>query len=261
MDNEKSTRYWDTHAHYDDGRFDEDREAVIASLKENGVGTVINAGCDVETTNAAIALAEKYDFFYATAGFHPGNADKVNDEAKDMAWLRSVLSHPKVVALGEIGLDYHYDEPSRECQQRVFEMQLCLAEELDVPVVIHDRDAHGDVMEAIFRHPKVRGVFHSFSGSPEMAKELIKRGWYISFSGVVTFKNAAKLPECAAIVPEDRFFIETDAPYLAPHPYRGKRNDSTLLTYTAERIAEIRDMTVEDVIRVSAENASRFFGI
>ncbi|MBQ9116737.1 MAG: TatD family hydrolase [Clostridia bacterium] len=249
----------DSHAHYDDGRFDEDREAVIASLNQNGVGWVINAGCDVETTAAAVALAEKYDFFYATAGFHPGNAHKVTDLEVSMNWLRNALSHPKVVALGEIGLDYHYDEPSREKQAEVFEAQLCLAEELGVPVVIHDREAHGDIMDAVLRHPDVRGVFHSFSGSPEMAKELIKRGWYISFSGVVTFKNAAKLPEVAARVPEDRFLIETDAPYLAPHPHRGKRNDSTLMAYTAERIAEIRDLTPDEVRRISAENARRLY--
>ncbi len=249
----------DSHAHYDDRRFDEDREAVIASLRENGVGAVIDAGCDFKTTAAAVALAEKYDFFYATAGFHPGNADQVTDGEAAMAWLRDTLSHPKVVALGEIGLDYHYDEPSREKQQEVFEMQLRLAEELGVPVVIHDRDAHGDVMDAVRRYPTVRGVFHSFSGSPEMAKELIKLGWYISFSGVVTFKNAAKLPEVAAIVPEDRFLIVSDCPYLAPHPHRGKRNDSTLMAYTAERIAEIRDITPDEVRRLSAENTRRLF--
>ena len=249
----------DSHAHYDDRRFDEDREAVVASLIEKGVGAVIDAGCDFDTTAAAIALAEKYGFFYATAGFHPGNADQVVDAEAAMSWLRTALSHPKVVALGEIGLDYHYDEPSREKQQEVFELQLCLAEELNVPVVIHDRDAHGDVMDAVRRHPKVRGVFHSFSGSPEMAKELIKLGWYISFSGVVTFKNAAKLPEVAAIVPADRFLIETDCPYLAPHPFRGQRNDSTLMAYTAERIAEIRDITPDEVRRLSAENTKRLF--
>ena len=249
----------DSHAHYDDRRFDEDREEVIASLCEKGVGAVVDAGCDFDTTAAAIALAEKYDLFYATAGFHPGNADQVVDPEAAMAWLREALSHPKVVALGEIGLDYHYDEPSREKQQEVFELQLSLAEELNVPVVIHDRDAHGDVMDAVRRHPKAHGVFHSFSGSPEMAKELIKLGWYISFSGVVTFKNAAKLPEVAAIVPEDRFLIETDCPYLAPHPFRGQRNDSTLMAYTAERIAEIRDITADEVRRLSAENTKRLF--
>ncbi|MBR2460688.1 MAG: TatD family hydrolase [Clostridia bacterium] len=249
----------DSHAHYDDSRFDADRDAVIDSLTANGVGAVINAGCDVETTDAAIALAEKYGFFYATAGFHPGNADKVTDCAETTAWLKGALAHPKVVALGEIGLDYHYDEPSKTQQASVLEMQLCIAEELGVSVVIHDREAHGDIMDAIRRHPSVRGVFHSFSGSPEMARELIRRGWYISFSGVVTFKNAAKLPEVAAIVPEDRFLIETDAPYLAPHPHRGKRNDSTLMAYTAERIAEIRNLTADDVRRISAENARAVF--
>jgi TatD DNase family protein len=165
------------------------------------------------------------------------------------------------VALGGIGLDYHYDEPSREKQQEVFEMQLCLAEELGVPVVIHDRDAHRDVMDAVRRHPKVKGVFHSFSGSPEMAKELIKLGWYISFSGVVTFKNAAKLPEVAAIVPEDRFLIETDCPYLAPVPKRGERNTSFNLIHIVNEIAALRGVSPEIITEQSFNNAKTLFGV
>lgn len=250
---------FDTHAHYDDARFDEDRDGVIASLRKGGVGAVVDIGCSFDSIPKALALAEKYDFIYASVGLHPNDAQAADDTAGTVEMLKRHLENPKVLAIGEIGLDYHWDEPSREVQKKWFEIQLCLAEETGYPVIIHDRDAHGDTMEIIRKHPKVTGIFHSFSGSPEMAKELVDRGYYISFSGVLTFKNAAKLPEVAKAVPTDRMLIETDCPYLAPHPYRGKRNDSTLMRYTAEKLAEIKGMTYGEVCDITFENAKRVY--
>ena len=252
---------FDTHAHYDDSRFDEDREALIASLPENGVGAVVDIGCSFDTIPKAVALAEKYDFFYASVGLHPNDAQAAEDNPDTLNMLRGYLKHPKVVAIGEIGLDYHWDEPSREVQKKWFEIQLSLAEETGYPVIIHDRDAHGDTMEIIRKYPNVKGIFHSFSGSPEMAEELVKRGYYISFSGVLTFKNAAKLPEVAKTVPLDRMLVETDCPYLAPHPCRGQRNSSILMRYTAEKLAEIKGMTYDEICDITFENAKRVYRI
>lgn len=250
---------FDTHAHYDDSRFDEDREALIASLPENGVGAVVDIGCSFDTIPKAVALAEKYHFFYASVGLHPNDAQAAEDNPDTLKMLREYLDHPKVVAIGEIGLDYHWDEPSREVQKKWFEIQLSLAEETGYPVIIHDRDAHGDTMEIIRKYPNVKGIFHSFSGSPEMAEELVKRGYYISFSGVLTFKNAAKLPEVAKTVPLDRMLVETDCPYLAPHPCRGQRNSSVLMRYTAEKLAEIKGMTYDEICDITFENAKRVY--
>ncbi len=252
---------FDSHAHYDDARFDEDRDRVISSLRQNGVGWVIDAGCDVQSSEAAIALAERYGGFYAACGFHPNNTDGISDEDAAIGWLREILKHPKAVALGEIGLDYHYPDTDKATQRRWLELQLSLAEELELPVVIHARDAHGDIMDAVRAHPAVRGVFHCFSGSPEMAKELIRRGWYISVSGVVTYKNAEKLPEVAALVPDDRLLIETDSPYLTPAPNRRERNDSVHMRLTAERVAAIRGISYERVCEMTAQNAAGLFGI
>ena len=257
----KDTRglLFDTHAHYDDERFTEDRDALIASLPENGVGAVVDIGCSFDTIPKAVALAEKYSFFYASVGLHPNDAQAAENNPDTLEILKGYLKHPKVVALGEIGLDYHWDEPSREVQKKWFEVQLSLAEETGYPVIIHDRDAHGDTMEIIRKFPKVTGIFHSFSGSPEMAEELVKRGYYISFSGVLTFKNAAKLPEVAKIVPADRMLVETDCPYLAPHPHRGKRNDSILMRHTAEKLAEIKGISYEEVCKITFENAKKVY--
>ncbi len=254
-------KLFDTHAHYDDARFDSDRDDVLSSLPENGIAYAVDVGCSLDSLEKAVSLAEKYDFIYASAGIHPNDAQNAEDDPETLNILRKYLAHPKNVALGEIGLDYYWQEPSREIQKKWFELQLCLAEELAKPVIIHDREAHGDCMEIVRRHPNVKGVFHSYSGSPEMAEELIKRGWYISFSGVLTFKNAAKLPEVAKIVPEDKMLLETDCPYLAPVPFRGKRNDSVMMKKTAEKLAEIRGVSYEDICRITTKNALAFYNL
>ncbi len=252
---------FDTHAHYDDARFDEDRDEFVSSLPENGVDFIVDVGCSFDSVPKAAALAEKYGFIYCTAGFHPNDAQNAENDSNSINFLKKYLAHPKNVALGEIGLDYHWDDVPREVQKKWFDIQLSLAEELDKPVIIHDREAHGDCMEIIRKHPNVKGVFHSYSGSPEMAEELIKLGWYISFSGVLTFKNAAKLPEVARIVPEERMLIETDCPYLAPVPFRGQRCDSVKMAKTAEKLAELRGLTYSDICRITTENAKRFYRI
>lgn len=254
---DKKGLLFDTHSHYDDEKFDYDRDAVLMSLEGNGVGYAVDVGCSFSSIPKAMSLAEKYEFMYFTAGLHPCDvldAEK-NGENETLDYLRSVLSHEKAVALGEIGLDYHWDDVPRDIQKKWFRMQLELAEEIDIPVVIHDREAHGDTMDILREYKNVKGIFHCFGGSPEMAAELIKNGWYISFSGVLTFKNAARLPEVAKIVPNDRMLLETDCPYLAPQPFRGKRNDSALMRYTAMRLAEIRGMTYDEVVKITEDNA------
>lgn len=250
---------FDTHAHYDDAKFDADREEVIASLRENGIGWVVDVGCSFESLPKAAALAEKYDFIYFSAGLHPNDAQRAEDNPDTINILKRYLSMPKNVALGEIGLDYHWDEPSRELQKKWFDIQLSLAEETGKPVIIHDREAHGDCLDAVLRHPGVTGIFHSYSGSAEMAAELVRLGWYISFSGVLTFKNAAKLPEVAKALPNERILLETDCPYLAPVPHRGERNDSRLMRHTAERLSELRGVSYEEICRLTTENARRVF--
>ena len=248
---------FDSHAHYDDAKFDEDRDALLTSLDERGVGYAVDVGCSFRSIPQAMDLAEKYDFIYFTAGFHPCDTQDAenNGENETLDYLRSVLSHEKCVGVGEIGLDYYWDDVPREIQKKWFGLQLDLARETGKPVVIHDRDAHGDTMDILREHKDVKGILHSFSGSPEMASELIKNGWYISFSGVLTFKNAARLPEVAKIVPLDRMLIETDCPYLAPHPFRGKRNDSSLMRYTAEKLAEIKGISYDEVVKITEQNA------
>ena len=248
---------FDAHAHYDDRRFDEDRDNILSSMPQNGVSYIVNASVDSATAKTAITYAEQYPFLYACAGFHPENLEGLPEDYLDQ--LTKLLSHPKVVALGEIGLDYHWDIP-RELQNRVFEEQLILARELDVPVVIHDREAHGDVMELVRKY-KPKGLMHCFSGSVEMLKEVMRLGMSISLGGTVTFKNARVPVEVAAAVPLDRLLLETDAPYLSPVPFRGKRNDSAKIAYTAQRIAEIRGMDAQELIDVTTENAKRLYGI
>ena len=256
---------FDTHAHYNDLRFNDEidggRDAVISALLSQNVRYIVNAGCSIESTRECIAMAEKYPSLYATAGIHPGEIKEDDDIEAVMEELRGLLAHEKVRALGEIGLDYHYDEPSREVQKKWFRRQLELAREMGVPVVIHDRDAHGDVMEILGEYPEVKGVFHSFSASGEIARQLVNKGWYISFSGVITFKNAARLAEIVPTVPLDRVMIETDAPYLAPVPYRGKINHSGLMEYTAARAAELYGITVEEFSDHAFQNSLKFFGI
>lgn len=248
---------FDAHAHYDDKWFDEDRDDLLSSMPGNGVCGIVNASVDLTTAHTAIAYAEKYDFMYACAGIHPENLEGLQDDYLEQ--LVELYKHPKVLAIGEIGLDYHWDIP-RDVQNRVFEEQLQLAKDLDAPVVIHDREAHGDVME-LLRKYRPKGLMHCYSGSVEMLKEVMKLEMYISLGGTVTFKNARVPVEVAAAVPLDRLLLETDAPYLSPVPFRGKRNDSTRIAHTALRIAEIRRMDAQELIDITTENAKRMYGI
>ena len=256
---------FDTHAHYYDDRFTEEysggRDEVLAALLTSNVKGIVNAGCSIASSRECIEIAERFDGVYATAGIHPGEIDPEWDIDTVMDELRGLLSHPKVRALGEIGLDYHYDEPPREVQKVWLRRQLELARETKMPVVIHDRDAHGDIMDILRDYPDVTGEVHSFSASAEIARQLVNKGWYISFSGVITFKNAARLAEIVPSVPLDRVMIETDAPYLAPVPFRGKTNHSGLMEYTAARAAELYGISTEEFCRHAFENACRFFKI
>lgn len=251
---------FDTHAHYDDEAFDADRAALLTAMPEKNVGLIVNPGCTVETSRQAVALAEQYDYIYAAVGIHPENCGDFTDSDIDI--LRQMAQHDKVVAIGEIGLDYYWAEnPPRDWQQRVLRAQMVLAEELNLPVIIHDRDAHADTLAIVKEFPHVRGVFHCYSGSVEDARTLLKMGWMLSFNGAITFKNARKAPEVIAEVPMARMMIETDSPYLTPVPYRGKRNDSGYVRLVAEKIAEIKGMTAEEVETITFENGKRFFGI
>lgn len=257
----KSAKLFDSHAHLDDERFDTDRDALIASLPDQGVGYVINAGADLASSRAGIALAERWPHVYAAVGVHPHEAKSLTDAG--IASLREMLAAPKAVALGEIGLDYHYDFSPRETQRYWFDRQLALAQETSKPVIIHSREATEDTLSIL--KPYVRdcvwGVVHAFSGSRETAEIVLGMGLMLGIGGTVTFKNAVKPVEVAANVPMDRLLIETDCPYLTPAPHRGKRNEPTYVRYVAERIAGIRGIPVEDVIRVTHENACRLFGI
>lgn len=251
---------FDTHAHYDDKRFDEDRDDILSGLFESRkVYAVVNCGCDLASSAKSLELAHKYKRVYAAVGIHPHEAASVTDA--DYAKIEAMLADEKAVALGEIGLDYHYDFSPRDVQKRVLEEQLLLAEKLGVPVIIHDREAHADCVEAVLRHPNVRGVFHSFSGSAETAKVLQKQGWYLSFSGPVTFKDARKTIEAVAATANDRLLVETDCPYLTPVPHRGKRNHSGYIKHIIEKIAEIRGESYDFIETLTRENAKRFFGI
>ena len=251
---------FDTHAHYDAEQFDADRDAVLSALPERGVGLVVNPGCDLPSSRAAVELAERYPFVYAAVGYHPENCAPY--APADLEVLRALAARPKVVAIGEIGLDYYWAEnPPREFQREVFRAQMALAEELDLPVIVHDRDAHADSLAVVKEFPHVRGVFHCFSGSAEMARELVKLGWMVSFTGVLTYKNARRAVEAAQAVPLDRLMVETDSPYMAPVPHRGKRNDSGYVRFTCQRLAEIKGIPFEDCERITTENGKRFFRI
>nr|WP_326215027.1 TatD family hydrolase [uncultured Oscillibacter sp.] len=251
---------FDTHAHYDSSAFHADREAVLAALPEAGVALVVDPGCDLPTSRAALALAEQFPHVYAAVGIHPEDCAGYTDA--DLDALRQLCRHDKAVAVGEIGLDYYWAEnPPREFQQQVFRRQLELALELDMPVIIHDREAHGDSLAIVKEYPGLRGVFHCFSGSPEMAAELLKRGWYLGFDGPITYKNAKRAPEVAAITPLDRILVETDSPYMTPVPFRGKRNDSRYLPYVLEKLAEWKGVTTEEMTDITFANGKRLFGI
>jgi len=251
---------FDTHAHYDAEQFDQDREAVLEALPERGISLVVNPGCDIPSSETAAALAARYPFLYAAVGIHPENCAGCGPA--QVGDLRELARRPKVVAIGEIGLDYYWEEnPSREHQQRVFRDQLALAEELDLPVIVHDREAHADSLAIVRQFPRVRGVFHCFSGSAEMARELVKLGWMISFTGVLTYRNARRAVEAADAVPLERLMIETDSPYMAPVPHRGVRNDSGYVRYICEKLAEIKGVSYEECARITLENGKRFFSI
>ena len=251
--------YFDTHAHYDDKAFDEDRDSLLAALPEGSVTLVIDPGCDIKSSRAAIELAARYEHVYAAVGIHPEELGDFTEE--NHGEIARLAGDGKCVAIGEIGLDYYWDDTHKAEQKELFRRQIELALELSKPVIVHDREAHGDSLELVGRYPELRGVFHCFSGSAEMAKELLRRGWYLGFDGPVTYKNARKALEVLELCPMDRLLLETDSPYLSPVPMRGKRNDSRNLKYIAEKIAEVKGCTAEDVARAAYENGCRLFGI
>lgn len=251
---------FDTHAHYNDDAFDQNRKGLLDALPDAGVGAVVIPGVDVESSRSALALAESRPWLFAAAGIHP--EDCAGCTAADFSAIRDLCREKKVVAIGEIGLDYYWAEnPPKEFQQMVFRRQLELALELELPVIVHDREAHQDSLSIVREFPQVRGVFHCYSGSLEDAKTLVKLGWSLSFTGVVTFKNARKALEVAAAIPADRLMLETDSPYLAPEPNRGKRNDSRNLVYIRDKIAALRGISPQELEEQTTRNALNFFGI
>ena len=249
---------FDTHAHMDDRAFDMDREELLASLPEKGIRLLMNPGCSLESSRNAVALANRYDYIYAAVGSHPDAADEVDAGVLE-EYRKLCTENPKVKAIGEIGLDCHYEDIPREIQLKAFRAQMELARELDLPVIVHEREAHEDGMKVVEEFPTVTGVFHCYSGSAEMAKWLVSRGWYIGFTGVLTFKNARKALEVAASIPLERIVLETDCPYMSPEPFRGKRNDPGKLYRMAERLAELRGLTVEEIHQITTENGKRLY--
>lgn len=251
---------FDTHAHMDDRAFGEDREVLLARLPEQGIGLLMNPGCSLASSRDAVALAARYDYIYAAVGSHPDAADEVTPTVLD-EYRMLCKRNPKVRAIGEIGLDYHYEDVPRQRQQEAFRAQMGLAAELTLPVIVHEREAHEDGMRIVEEFPSVKGVFHCYSGSAEMAKWLVSRGWYIGFTGVLTFKNARKAVEAAASIPLDRIVLETDCPYMSPEPFRGRRNDPGRLYRMAEALAQIRDLPVEKIHEITMENGKRLYRI
>ena len=250
---------FDTHAHYDSGAFNADRFEILASMPEKNVWLIVDPGCDLLSSRDAIALAEKYDFVYAAVGWHPEDIDKLSEEA--FAELKKLAEHPKCVAVGEIGLDYYWDAEHKDEQKALFIRQIELALRLNKPVIVHDREAHGDCFDIVCRYPELRGVFHCYSGSAEMAAELLKRGWYLGFDGPITYKNARRSIEVLEMCPLDRMVIETDSPYLTPVPNRGKRNDSSNLKYVIEKIAEVKGVSPGEIERATFENGKRLYAL
>lgn len=252
---------FDTHAHYDDEAFDEDRDEVLTSLRKRGVGTVVNVGASMEGSRRSVSLSEEYGFVYSAVGVHPDEVGELREE--DMEWMREQLQKPKVVAVGEIGLDYYWDKEGHDLQKKWFLRQLELAKELKKPVIIHSREAAADTMELLKAnyHGEMPMVMHCYSYSMEMAREYRKMGLYLGIGGVLTFKNAKKLKETVLESPMEYLLLETDCPYLAPVPNRGKRNDSGMLKYVVQELAALKGITPEEVIRITEENARRFYGI
>jgi TatD DNase family protein len=252
---------FDTHAHYDDESYNEDREEVLRKSYESGVSYILNASCDIVTTIQSIELSKKFEFVYASVGFHPHSVSKASE--KDLETLMKLGKKDKVVAVGEIGLDYYYEFSPRELQKKWFRLQIDIAKNLNLPIIVHNREAHADSLNIVKEEnaKEVGGVFHCYSGSKEMARELLNNNFYISIAGPVTFKNASKVVEVAKYIPDDRLLIETDCPYLTPEPYRGKRNQSTYVRFVAEKIAEIRGTSFEYIAETTKENGKRLFGI
>ena len=251
---------FDTHAHMDDHAFDEDRKELLENLPNQGIQLLMNPGCSLASSYNTSKLSQEYDYIYAAVGSHPDVADEVNEEVLE-EYRKLCKLNPKIKAIGEIGLDYHYEDIPREIQLKAFRMQMALARELGLPVIVHERDAHEDGMKVVDEFPDVTGVFHCYSGSAEMAKELVKRGWYIGFTGVLTFKNARKAIEVASAIPLDRIVLETDCPYMSPEPFRGKRNDPGKLYRMAEKLAELRGLSVEEIHRITMENGRKLYRI
>lgn len=263
-------KMFDSHAHYYDARFASlvgGADSLLAELLARDVCGIVNVGTDLVNMHTVTESAARWAGMYAAVGIHPSDGQAYADAEAAVAELHAFLGDAesararKIVAIGEIGLDYHYEDTDKPHQARMLELQLSLAEELGMPVIIHDREAHGDCFDAICRHPSVRGVFHSYSGSAEMARDLVRRGWYVSFSGVVTFKNAPRVREAVAAVPTDRILIETDCPYLTPHPHRGEMNHSGYMRYTARAVADVKGMDEDALIRACNENARCLFQI
>ena len=250
---------FDTHAHYDSGAFNADRLELLAGMPAAGVGLIVDPGCDAPSSRMALELAERFAFVYAAVGIHPEDIDKYDIES--YAEVCEMARHPKCVAIGEIGLDYYWDATHKDEQNALFRRQIELALELCKPVIVHDREAHADCLAIVTDYPALSGVFHCYSGSAEMAKELLKRGWYLGFDGPITYKNARKALEVLEICPPERILIETDSPYLSPVPMRGKRNDSRNLRYVIETVAAVKGMPPEEVERLTFENGRRLFGI
>lgn len=251
---------FDTHAHLDDRAFDCDRDELLAGLAARGTSMVMNPGCSLDSSKNAVALANRYPWIYAAVGSHPDVADEVNEAVLERYRLLAA-QNPKVKAIGEIGIDYHYEDIPRELQLKAFRMQMELAKELNLPVIVHEREAHEDGMKVVKEFPEVKGVFHCYSGSAEMARQLVNLGWYIGFTGVLTFKNARKAIETAESIPLERIVLETDCPYMAPVPHRGKRNDPGYLCYMAQKLAEIRGVSLEEIQHITTENGKRLYRI
>ncbi len=259
---------FDSHAHYTDDRFQSELDMpvdeLLTSLFEDNIGYILNVGTNYDNSTFAIEQAKKYKNMYTAVGIHPSDTRGLGEFEFELSRIETLLKEQKenkIVALGEIGLDYHYEDTDKTTQEKYFARQMKLAQKYNLPVIIHNREAHGDCLDMIGKFPDVRGVFHSFSGSAELARELVKKGYYISFSGVITFKNASRVCEVAKSIPLDRIMVETDCPYLAPHPYRGKLNHSGLMLHTVERLAQIFDVSVLQMSQLTKQNACKLFGI
>lgn len=260
MCNDVKINIFDSHAHYDDEAFNEDVEVVIKDIKEKGVIGVMNCGSSLKACKSTLELSKRYEMFYAALGIHPENANEWNEDV--YKWIKSNKDNPKLKAIGEIGLDYYWEEnPHKDIQKKVFREQMQLAKEMKLPVIIHDRDAHKDTLDIIKEFPEVKGVLHCFSGSVEFARECLKEGYYLGFTGVVTFKNAKKVIEVVKDVPLDKILVETDAPYMAPVPYRGKRNQSDYIEHIIKRISEIKDLSIEEISHITIRNTKALFNI